>query len=204
MNFAGRGARPEEPRFQQRLTLRPVSEALFITSKILRCSFSARRRGRRSIAWPSVEQGSVMPFTVDRSRSIISAMVLGRKVTAMDVAWLRREVFADGAVSREAADDLFVVERAGVARTPAWTELLVEMITRHVVWQSRPTGVVGEDQARWLVERTDSCVSANGLAVLVNVLSQARRAPRWFLAAVRERAAQNGTAAGKALSTAAE
>ena len=145
-----------------------------------------------------------MPFTVDRSRSIISAMVLGRKVTAMDVAWLRREVFADGAVSREAADDLFVVERAGVARTPAWTELLVEMITRHVVWQSRPTGVVGEDQARWLVERTDSCVSANGLAVLVNVLSQARRAPRWFLAAVRERAAQNGTAAGKALSTAAE
>ena len=204
MNFAGRGARPEEPRFQQRLTLRPVSEALFITSKILRCSFSARSRGRRSIARPSVEQGSVMPFTVDRSRSIISAMVLGRKVTAMDVAWLRREVFADGAVSREAADDLFVVERAGVARTPAWTELLVEMITRHVVWQSRPTGVVGEDQARWLVERTDSCVSANGLAVLVNVLSQARRAPRWFLAAVRERAAQNGTAAGKALSTAAE
>ena len=59
-----------------------------------------------------------MAFTVDRSRSIISAMILGRKVTAMDVAWLRREVFADGAVSREAADELFLVERAGVAQTP--------------------------------------------------------------------------------------
>ena len=83
-----------------------------------------------------------MAFTVDRSRSIISAMILGRKVTAMDVAWLRREVFADGAVSREAADELFVVERAGVAQTPAWAELFVEMITEHVVWQSRPTGIV--------------------------------------------------------------
>ena len=81
-----------------------------------------------------------MAFTVDRSRSIISAMILGRKVTAMDVAWLRREVFADGAVSREAADELFVVERARVAQTPAWAELFVEMITEHVVWQSRPHG----------------------------------------------------------------
>ena len=57
-----------------------------------------------------------MAFTVDRTRSIISAMILGRKVTAMDVAWLRREVFADGAVSREAADELFLVERAGSRR----------------------------------------------------------------------------------------
>ena len=58
-----------------------------------------------------------MKFTVDRSRSIISAMTLGRKVTAMDVAWLRREVFNGGEVTREAADELFEVERAGVAKT---------------------------------------------------------------------------------------
>ena len=32
-----------------------------------------------------------MAFKVDRSRSIIGAMILGRRVTAMDVAWLRRE-----------------------------------------------------------------------------------------------------------------
>ena len=94
-----------------------------------------------------------MAFTVDRTRSIISAMILGRKVTAMDVAWLRREVFADGAVSREAADELFEVERAGVAQTPAWTELFVEMITEHVVWQSGPTGAVDEKQAEWLLAR---------------------------------------------------
>jgi hypothetical protein len=140
-----------------------------------------------------------MAFTVDRSRSIISAMILGRKVTAMDVAWLRREVFADGAVSREAADELFTVERAGVARTPAWAELFVEMITEHVVWQSRPTGVVDEDQAKWLVEHADSCASINALAALVNVLSEAHRAPRWFLDAVRERAARDWSGVGEAL-----
>ena len=119
-----------------------------------------------------------MAFTVDWSRSIISAMILGRKVTAMDVAWLRREVFADGAVSREAADELFLVERAGVAQTSAWTELFVEMITEHVVWQSRPTGIVDEKQAEWLIERADSCASVNALAALVNVLGEAHRAPR--------------------------
>ncbi len=104
-----------------------------------------------------------MKFTVDRSRSIISAMILGRKVTAMDVAWLRREVFAEGEVSREAADELFAVERAGVAKGPEWTELFVEMITEHVVWQSRPTGVVSDAQAEWLIERCDGCASVNAL-----------------------------------------
>jgi len=142
-----------------------------------------------------------MAFTVERSRSIISAMILGRKVTAMDVAWLRREVFADGGVSREAADELFIVERAGVARTPAWTELFIEMITEHVVWQSRPIGIVDEEQARWLVQSADSCASVNALAALVNVLSEAHRAPRWFLAAVRERATRDWRGIGEAVST---
>ncbi len=144
-----------------------------------------------------------MAFTVDRTRSIISAMILGRKVTAMDVAWLRREVFADGAVSREAADELFEVERAGVAQTPAWTELFVEMITEHVVWQSRPTGVVDEKQAEWLIARADSCASVNALAALVNVLGEAHRAPRWFLDAVRARARQNWAGVDEALAAAA-
>ena len=144
-----------------------------------------------------------MAFTVDRTRSIISAMILGRKVTAMDVAWLRREVFMDGAVSREAADELFEVERAGVARTPEWTEMFVEMITEHVVWQSRPTGVVDETQAEWLMARADSCASVNALAALVNVLGEAHRAPRWFLDAVRARARQNWSGVYAALSPAA-
>ena len=129
-----------------------------------------------------------MPFNVDRSRSIISAMIVGRNVTAMDVAWLRREVFADGVVTGEAADELFAVERADIEKAPEWTDFFVETITDYALWQARPTGALSEGQAEWLLAQADSCMTVGALAALVNVLGEAHRAPRWFLAAVRARA----------------
>ncbi len=143
-----------------------------------------------------------MGFTVDRSRTIITAMIHGRQVSAMDVAWLRREVFAGGWVSREAADELFAVERAGLANAPEWTEFFVEQIVAHVVWQARPSGVVSEDQAEWLIARADECASVNALAALVAALAEAHRAPAWFLAAVRARAARGWTGVAEALGAA--
>jgi hypothetical protein len=131
-----------------------------------------------------------MSFAVEKSRTIISAMILGGKVTAQDVAWLRREVFAEGEVTRETADELFAVARAGMLNAPEWTELFVELVTDYVVWQSRPTGVVADEEAQWLIERADACKSIEALATLVNVLAEAHRAPQWFVAAVRARAAQ--------------
>jgi hypothetical protein len=129
-----------------------------------------------------------MCVAIDRSRTIISAMILGRRVTAQDVAWLRREVFSDGEVTREAADELFTVARARMMNAPEWTEFFVEMITDHVVWQARPTGVVSDAQAEWLVKRADECKTVEALAALVNVLAEAHRAPEWFVAAVKARA----------------
>lgn len=134
-----------------------------------------------------------MGITVDRSRTIISAMIHGRKVSAMDVAWLRREVFAGDRVTREAADELFAVERAGLANAREWTEFFVEKIVEHVVWQARQPGFVSDEQAEWLIARADECASANALAALVAVLGEAQRAPAWFLAAVRARAARGWT-----------
>ncbi len=143
-----------------------------------------------------------MAFTVDRSRTIITAMIHGRKVSAMDVAWLRREVFAEGWVSREAADELFAVERAGLANAPEWTEFFVEMIAEHVVWQARPTGIVDEAQAEWLIARADECASVNALAALVGVLAEAHRVPAWLVAAVRARAARGWPGVAAALAAA--
>jgi len=128
-----------------------------------------------------------MGFAVDRCRTIITAMIHGRCVRAQDVAWLRREVFADGDVNREAADELFAVSRAGMNNAPEWREFFVEMITEHVVWQARPTGVVSEAEAEWLLARADECGSVEALAALVNVLAEAHRAPQWFVAAVKAR-----------------
>jgi hypothetical protein len=143
-----------------------------------------------------------MAFRVDRSGTIISALIHGGKVCAMDVAWLRREVFADGQVSREAGDELFAVERSSVAKCPEWTEFFAEMITEHIVWQSRPTGVVNEAQAEWLIARVDECMSIGALAAMVNVLSEAHRAPQWLLAAVRARAGQGWPGVNEALQAA--
>jgi hypothetical protein len=131
-----------------------------------------------------------MGLAVEKSRTIVSAMIAGRKLTAQDVAWLRREVFAEGEVTRQAAEELFAVARARMDNAPEWTELFVELITDHVVWQSRPTGLVTDEEAQWLIEQADACKSIEALASLVNVLAEAHRAPQWFVAAVRARAAQ--------------
>ena len=143
-----------------------------------------------------------MAFQVDRSRTIITAMILGRRITAMDVAWLRREVFASGDVSREAADELFAVERAGLANAPEWTEFFVEMIVEHVVWQSGEPGALGEAEAKWLKERVDACNSANALAALAAALGDARRAPAWLVAAAYARASRARPSGATALQSA--
>jgi hypothetical protein len=129
-----------------------------------------------------------MCVAIDRSRTIISAMILGRRVTAQDVAWLRREVFMSGEVTRESADELFAVARARMNNAPEWTEFFVEMIAVHVVRQARPAGVVSDADAKWLIGRADECKSVESLAALVNVLAESDRAPEWFVAAVKARA----------------
>ncbi|HEY1452624.1 MAG TPA: hypothetical protein VGF57_04095 [Roseiarcus sp.] len=139
-----------------------------------------------------------MGFAIDRSRTIISAMILGRRVTAQDVAWLRREVFAGGVVTREEADELFAVARAGMDNAPEWRKFFVEMIARHVIGQSGPPGVVSEERASWLVARVDECKSPEGLAALATVLSEARSVPQWLLDAGRARASGGWPGAGGA------
>ncbi len=127
----------------------------------------------------------MMAFAIDRSRTIISAMILGRRVTAQDVAWLKREVFADREVTRESADELFAVVRADMDNAPEWKEFFVDMITEHVVRQGDKPGVVSDETAVWLMARVDECKAVEALAALVNVCAEAHRAPDWFVAAAR-------------------
>ena len=140
----------------------------------------------------------MMAFAIDRSRTIISAMILGRRVTAQDVAWLKREVFASRDVSRESADELFAVVRAEMDNAPEWKEFFVDMIAEHVVRQAEPSGVVSDERAVWLLARVDECKSVEALAALVNVCAEAHRAPDWFVAAVKERAAARGSRCSRA------
>ncbi len=131
-----------------------------------------------------------MAKEMDRGRAAVLAIAARGAINADDVAALRREVFAEGFVSREEADALFALERACPKGCAEWTEFFVEAITDHVVWQARPTGVVNETQAEWLISRADAAASLNGLAALVNVLAEAHRTPLWLVAAARARAAR--------------
>jgi hypothetical protein len=144
-----------------------------------------------------------MAFNADRCRSIVSALAHRGGVIPMDVTWLRREVFADGEVSRDMADELFSVEGSKIEKCPEWTEFLVEMITEHVVWQSRPTGVVNEPQAEWLIARADECRSIGALAALVNVLTEAHRVPQWLAGAAHARIGRGWPGVNEALHMAA-
>ena len=140
-----------------------------------------------------------MGFAIDRSRTIISAMILGRRVTAQDVAWLRREVFAGRVVTREQADELFAVARADMNNAPEWKDFFVEMIARHVIGQSEPEGAVSEERAAWLMNRVDECGSVEALAALANLLAEARSVPEWFLDAGKARILNASPNAGWAL-----
>jgi hypothetical protein len=64
------------------------------------------------------------------------------------------------------------------------------------------TGVVTEHQAQWLIAHADECASANALAALVAVLAGARRAPAWFVEAVRARGSRGWTGVEAALEAA--
>jgi len=189
----------------------PVTIALVALLTVLRAGFD--RFIFRQTLGPSLHVNSrkkkrgggvgvKMAHPVDRSRSIIGALILGKRITAMDVAWLRREIFIDGYVTREQAEELFDVERSGVARDEAWTALFVDLITDHVVWQSRPTGVVNEPQAEWLLAQSDSCKTAAALAALGNILAEAQRSPAWLAGAVRKRMGDNWRGVDRALAAA--
>ena len=116
-----------------------------------------------------------------------------------DIDLVRRGVLAGRPVTRAEADALFDVERANIEKCEGWTCFLVEAITDHLVWEARPTGIVDEEKAEWLLDHVDRAASLNGLAVLVNVLAEAHKVPLWLVSAARARAARGWPGVAEAL-----
>ena len=129
-----------------------------------------------------------LPAKLDEGRPALLKLLQQGSVDTADVMALRRGVFRDRSLSRIEVEDLFGLDAVVRPDSDAWAEFLVEAVTDHVVWDQRPTGVLGEEQARWLIDKVDATRSAAAFAVLVNVLEEADRMPRWFASAVRRRA----------------
>lgn len=123
-------------------------------------------------------------------RAAIAALMQADEIGPEAVRALQRLVIAAGAVTRAEADALFALEASTVAKPADWTAFFVEAITDHVVWDERPTGIVDEASARWLVAQVDRTGSMGALAALVNIMAEAHRVPAWLLAEARSRAAR--------------
>jgi len=125
----------------------------------------------------------------ERLALIASLVTSGKNLTAAEVRQLRRALFEDESASRDEARALFDLERAQDEPCAEWTKFLIDCLTDHVVWQSRPTGEIAAEQADWLVRETESCRALTGAALLANVLAEAHRAPEWLVALARARVA---------------
>jgi hypothetical protein len=73
------------------------------------------------------------------------------RISFGDVQRLQRNILPGGIGSREEAELLIDLDR-DVARTDAaWSGFLIATLVDFVVWAERPTGIVDEDTARWLM-----------------------------------------------------
>ena len=136
---------------------------------------------------------------MDRGLEAILALKARGAVWDCDIELVTRSVLAGRPVTRAEADALFDVECANIEKCSAWTCFLVEAITDHLVWEARPTGIIDEEKAEWLLAHVDRAASLNGLAVLVNVLAEAHKVPLWLVSAARARAARGWPGVAEAL-----
>jgi hypothetical protein len=124
----------------------------------------------------------------------IVALIAAPAVTDADLAALRREVLADRSLSVEEAEALFALDAEPNAKCEGWTAFFVEALTDFLVWQQRPTGILAEAKAEWLMTFAGGTSSVTVMALLVNLLAECHKVPTWFLAEVRGLATRNWAA----------
>lgn len=124
----------------------------------------------------------------------IGEEILARgRMTAEDVASLRRALFGDGMVDADEADLVFRLNDKCPDRDESWNRLYIDALTDYLVWGSTPRGYVNEGQARELLHRIVRNNRIDGdteLELLGNILHWAKYVPpelaEFALSAVRE------------------
>lgn len=124
----------------------------------------------------------------ERRRNAVRSLESAEFIDTHTVQHLRREIFCDGVIERGDAEALFAIERRDISACAEWRDFFIEAIVDHLLWQCRPSGVLNEEQANWLLGQADRTRTLSAFAILVTVLDDAERTPRWFAPAVRGRA----------------
>lgn len=135
-----------------------------------------------------------------QGNTLIADICARAAITADDVIALRRELFADGVISRSEAQTMFDLERSCPQRDETWSRFFVEALTDHLVWRAEPRGFISEDNAVFLIENImhDNVIDGpTEMELLVNVVHWAKASPErlkiFVLKAVRDSVKQGGT-----------
>lgn len=131
------------------------------------------------------------PAASDVARKAVLMRLVACGVAAADMAALRALVEEAGGLSRAEIEALVAIEASPAPKCDEWTPFFIDAVTDHMVWQSRPTGVVNEAQGEWLIAMADRCATPAALGALADVAAEAHRLPLWFVAAVRARLARS-------------
>jgi hypothetical protein len=124
----------------------------------------------------------------DRAQlAMIAALAQKPKLDKHDLSELQRALEA-GWLSLEEAAALFQLEAAMTLKCAGWVDFFTAALTDHIVWQSRPTGVLDNEQAAWLLAQDDRAQTLGSLALLENSVAEAQRTlPASFVEAVQAR-----------------
>ncbi|MBV1701613.1 MAG: hypothetical protein KGQ46_07300 [Hyphomicrobiales bacterium] len=121
-------------------------------------------------------------------RKAIHAYAQRKQLNPVDLEVLR-QLFLSHALDQCEAEALFALDATLCGANADYDAFFVSLLSSHVIWDLRPTGVVNEAQSEWLVRQCDKARTPARMALLSNVLAEAHRVPGWFAPVVRARLA---------------
>ena len=124
-----------------------------------------------------------------------------RPLKVSDVTKLRDAYESRGIATLGELEIAFAIETHAADRCRPWSDLFVSLATDFLVWGDRPTGVLTDENARWLLGKVDASHTGAGLFLLINVLDEAKTVPDWYADAVRTRALAVFGATGRGASS---
>ena len=93
---------------------------------------------------------------------------------------LRREVFSDGVIERDDAEALFAVERRASRPAPNGATSSSRRSSIICCGSAARAGCSARNRRRWLIAQADRARTLSAFAILVAILDEAERTPRWF------------------------
>ncbi|WP_406853888.1 hypothetical protein ABEG18_15120 [Alsobacter sp. KACC 23698] len=120
----------------------------------------------------------------NRIQNIVIRTIEKQSITLDDVRELQLAL-EEGGVSQQEAEALIRMERTVADCCDAWGDFFVDTLTAHLVWERRPTGVLRDEDAAWLLtclQMTRTGPARHVGPLLVNLVREADRVDQALIA----------------------